>query len=69
MRQAQLRIRVVAIVRDSWVMVFVHEEADGRLVIAFMDPVAVLQMTGNPKVGCVAQEVCARLQRAKSELG
>jgi|GEM_PF-6992087 len=49
-------------------MVFVHEEAEGRLVVAFMDPVAVLQMTDNSEVGCVAQEVCARLQRVKSEL-
>ena len=31
--------------------VVVREEADGRLVVAFMDPVAVLQMTSNPEVG------------------
>ena len=49
--------------------VVVREEADGRLVVAFVDPVAVLQMTSNAEVASVAQEVRARLQRVKSELG
>jgi uncharacterized protein (DUF302 family) len=48
--------------------VVVREEADGRLVVAFMDPVAVLQMTSNPVVASVAQEVRARLQRVRSVL-
>jgi uncharacterized protein (DUF302 family) len=48
--------------------VVVREEADGRLVVAFMDPVAVLQMTSNPEVAGVAQEVRARLERVKTEL-
>lgn len=48
--------------------VIVREEPDGRLVVAFMDPVAVLQMTSNPEVAGVAQEVRARLQRVESEL-
>ncbi|MBX9410523.1 DUF302 domain-containing protein [Pseudomonas baetica] len=48
--------------------VVVREEAEGRLVVAFMDPVAVLQLTSNPEVAGVAQEVRARLQRVKSEL-
>lgn len=48
--------------------VVVREESDGRLVVAFMDPVAVMQMTSNPEVVSVAQEVRARLQRVKSEL-
>ena len=48
--------------------VVVREEPDGRLVVAFMDPVAVLQMTSNPEITNVAQEVRARLQRVKSEL-
>ena len=30
--------------------VIVREEVDGQLVVAFMDPVAVLQMTSNPEV-------------------
>jgi uncharacterized protein (DUF302 family) len=49
--------------------VVVREEADRRLVVAFMDPVAVLQMTSNPEVAVVAREVRARLERVKSELG
>ena len=48
--------------------VVVREEADGRLVVGFMDPVAVLQMTSNPEVGSVATEVRARLQRVRSAL-
>ena len=35
--------------------VVVREEVDGHLVVAFMDPVAVLQMTSNPEVGRVAR--------------
>ncbi|WP_372824247.1 DUF302 domain-containing protein [Polaromonas sp.] len=49
--------------------VVVREEADGHLMVAFMDPVAVLQMTSNTEVASVAQEVRERLQRVKSELG
>ncbi len=48
--------------------VVVREESDGQLVVAFMDPVAVMQMTSNPEVASVAQEVRERLQRVKSEL-
>ncbi len=49
--------------------VVVREEADGRLVVGFMDPVAVLQMTSNPEVGRVAHEVRQRLERVRSALG
>ncbi|TAL90328.1 MAG: DUF302 domain-containing protein [Candidimonas sp.] len=48
--------------------VVVREEADGRLVVAFMDPVAVLKMTSNPEVGRIAHEVRSRLERVKSAL-
>lgn len=48
--------------------VVVREEADGRLNVAFMDPVAVLQMTSNPEVARVAHEVRARLERVKAAL-
>ena len=49
--------------------VVVREEADGRLVVGFMDPVAVLQMTRNPVVAQVAREVRQRLERVRSALG
>ena len=48
--------------------VVVREEANGRLVVGFMDPVAVMQMTSNPEVGNVATEVRARLERVRSML-
>ena len=49
--------------------VIVREEADGRLVVGFMDPVAVMQMTSNPEVARVAHEVRERLDRVRSALG
>jgi uncharacterized protein (DUF302 family) len=49
--------------------VVVREEADGRLVVGFMDPVAVMQMTSHPEVGRVAHKVRERLLRVRSALG
>ena len=49
--------------------VVVREQADGRLVVGFMDPVAVMQMTRNPEVARVAHEVRERLERVRSALG
>lgn len=48
--------------------VVVRQEPDGRVVVGFMDPVAVMQMTSNPEVAQVATEVRARLQRVRSAL-
>lgn len=48
--------------------VVVREESEDRLVIGFMDPVAVMQMTSNPEVAGVAQEVRQRLERVRSAL-
>ena len=48
--------------------VVVREEPDGRLIVGFMDPVAVLQMTSNTEVAKVAHEVFERLQRVKASL-
>lgn len=48
--------------------VVVREEVDGRLVIGFVYPVAVLQMTSNPEVGHVAHEVIERLGRVRETL-
>ncbi|TAL56243.1 DUF302 domain-containing protein [Pandoraea sp.] len=48
--------------------VVVREDADGRIVVGFMDPVAVLQLTGDPEIGRVAHEVRARLERVRAAL-
>ena len=48
--------------------VVVREDSSGHLVVAFMDPVAVLQMTSNAEVASVAHEVRARLDRVRSAL-
>lgn len=48
--------------------IVVREEPDGRIVVGFMDPLAVLQMTSNAEVAKVAQEVKDRLQRVKALL-
>ena len=48
--------------------VVVREEAHGGLVVAFMDPVAVMQLTSNPEVATVAQDVRARLERVRASL-
>ena len=48
--------------------VIVREQPDGQLVVGFIDPVAVMQMTSNPELACVAQEVRQRLERVRSAL-
>ena len=48
--------------------VVVREAADGLLVVSFMDPMAIMQMTGNAEVAQVAQEVNGRLQRVMAAL-
>lgn len=48
--------------------VVVREESEDRVVVAFMDPVAIMQMTSSPEVAEVAQEVKQRLQRVRSVL-
>ncbi|MCO5099355.1 MAG: DUF302 domain-containing protein [Burkholderiaceae bacterium] len=48
--------------------VVVREGADGRLIVGFMDPVAVLQMTSDAEVAKVAHEVRERLQRVRALL-
>ena len=49
--------------------VVVRTDADGTITVAFMDPVAVLQMTSNAEVHKVAHEVRQRLDRVRSALG
>ena len=48
--------------------VLVREEADGRLVVAFMDPIAVLNLTNDPEIGRVALEVREKLHRVRASL-
>ena len=48
--------------------VIVREERDGGIVVGFMDPVAILQMTSNPEVARVAEEVRRRLEQVRAAL-
>ncbi|MEO8123168.1 MAG: DUF302 domain-containing protein [Burkholderiales bacterium] len=48
--------------------VVLREEADGRVIVSFMDPVAVLQMTSNAEIAEVAHEVRARMRRVMDSL-
>lgn len=48
--------------------VVVRQETDGRVVVDFMDPVAVLQMTSNAEVAKVALQVQERLHRVRASL-
>jgi uncharacterized protein (DUF302 family) len=46
--------------------VVVREEADGAVVVAFMDPEAVLQLVDLPGVDALATEVRGRLERVRA---
>ena len=48
--------------------VVVREHADGHIVVGFMDPEAVLQLTRDPEIGRIAHEVRQRLERVRSAL-
>jgi len=48
--------------------VVVREEDDGTVTVAFMDPVAVLELVKKPEVGALAEEVRSRLQRVQQQL-
>jgi len=48
--------------------VLVREEGAGSVVVAFMDPAAVLQLVDNDQIPAVAQEVRARLVRVRDAL-
>jgi len=48
--------------------VVVRQENDGGVVVGFMDPVAILQMTSNPEVAHVAEEVRRRLEQVRAAL-
>lgn len=48
--------------------VIVREDDDGSFTVGFMDPVAVMQLTNDPEVARVADEVRSRLERIRSAL-
>ncbi len=48
--------------------VVVREEADGKVTVGFMDPIAVLKLTNDPGIGELAKEVRARLDRVAAQL-
>jgi uncharacterized protein (DUF302 family) len=48
--------------------VVVREEEDGSVTVAFMDPVAVLDLVKRPEIAALAEEVRARLQRVREQL-
>ncbi len=48
--------------------VVLREEQDGDVTVAFMDPVAVLQLVDKPEVAELANEVKQRLQRVESAI-
>lgn len=48
--------------------VVVREEGDGSIIVAFMDPVAVLGLVDKPGVEALATEVRGKLERARDAL-
>jgi uncharacterized protein (DUF302 family) len=48
--------------------VVVREEDDGTVTVAFMDPVAVLDLVHRPEVSALAEDVRSRLQRVRQQL-
>ncbi len=48
--------------------VVVREEDDGDVTVAFMDPVAVLELVDKPEIAALAEEVRARLKRVHHQL-
>ena len=48
--------------------VVLREEENGRVVVAFMDPAAVLDLVDNPGIGEIAAEVRERMMRVRDAL-
>ncbi|MGB5735030.1 MAG: DUF302 domain-containing protein [Thiohalocapsa sp.] len=48
--------------------VVVREDADGTVVVAFMDPEAVLELVDRPEVAEIASEVRQRMERVRDAL-
>ena len=48
--------------------VVLREDRNGRVVVGFMDPAAVLKLVDNPGVGEIANQVRERLMRVRAAL-
>ncbi len=48
--------------------VVVREEEDGKITVAFMDPVAVLKLVDKPGIEELAMDVRGRLERVRDSL-
>ncbi|MEW8691055.1 MAG: DUF302 domain-containing protein [Candidatus Thiodiazotropha endolucinida] len=48
--------------------VVIRQEKDGGITVAFMDPVAVLQLVEGEKIADMARDVKSRLQRVRDAL-
>lgn len=48
--------------------VVVREDDNGKVVVSFMDPAAVLELVDRPGIAELAQEVKARLERVRDSL-
>jgi len=48
--------------------VVIREEAEGKVIVGFMDPIAVLKLTDNPSITEIAKDVRTRLERVRDQL-
>ncbi|MES9947082.1 MAG: DUF302 domain-containing protein [Candidatus Thiodiazotropha sp.] len=48
--------------------VVIRQEEDGTVTVAFMDPVAVLQLVEGEKIAAMARDVKGRLERVRDAL-
>src|SRR3970282_1028343 len=48
--------------------VVVREDAEGKIIVGFMDPIAVLKLTDNPAITDIAKDVRARLERVRDQI-
>ena len=48
--------------------VVVREDVEGKIIVGFMAPIAVLKLTDNPNIGELAKDVRARLERVAAQL-
>jgi uncharacterized protein (DUF302 family) len=60
--RALMAERDIGLLLPCNVVVYAADEP-GHSVVAAMDPVQALQLTGNPNIGAIAEEVRARLHR------